>query len=98
MDFAGIWDEYKLIVLGLLFLGAVSAFLILSHIRSSDVPITSNRYCAKDSDCVVFGEDGDCNCGCYNIRRLPTDTGGRCFTLAPDSCVCENNTCIGVYE
>ncbi|GAF87117.1 unnamed protein product, partial [marine sediment metagenome] len=35
--------------------------------------------CLIDSDCVVFGETGDCNCGCYNKDNLPSSTGGECF-------------------
>lgn len=54
--------------------------------------------CVNDDACVVFGETGDCNCGCYNKNNLPSGTGGECFCLAPDSCKCVNNKCEGVFE
>lgn len=57
-----------------------------------------SEVCEIDSDCIVFGEDGDCNCGCYNKEALPTSTGGECFCAAPISCKCINNTCEGIFE
>ena len=56
-----------------------------------------SKVCEIDSDCIVFGEDGDCNCGCYNKDALPTSTGGACFCAAPTSCECLNKTCEGVF-
>jgi len=56
-----------------------------------------SKVCELDSDCIVFGEDGDCNCGCYNKDALPTSTGGECFCAAPISCECNSNTCEGVF-
>jgi len=56
-----------------------------------------SKVCEIDSDCVVFGESGDCNCGCYNKDALPTSTGGACFCAAPTSCECLNETCEGVF-
>jgi len=58
----------------------------------------SSKECIDDSDCVVFGETGDCNCGCYNKDHLPSGTGGKCFCLAPTSCKCVNGKCEGVFE
>ena len=52
-----------------------------------------SKICQINSDCIVFGEDGDCNCGCYNKNALPTDDGGDCFCAAPVSCECVDNQC-----
>lgn len=56
-----------------------------------------SKYCEIDSDCVVFGESGDCNCGCYNKNDLPSSTGGACFCAAPTSCECIDNVCEGIF-
>ena len=53
--------------------------------------------CEKNSDCVVFGETGDCNCGCYNKDMMPTSSGGECFCAAPTSCECVDGECVGVF-
>ena len=55
------------------------------------------KYCSIDNDCVVFGETGDCNCGCYNKENLPSSTGGECFCEAPNSCKCINGECDGLF-
>lgn len=55
------------------------------------------KNCSSDSDCVVFGEDGDCNCGCYLEGNLPKDTGGECFCAAPRACKCVDEMCEGVF-
>jgi hypothetical protein len=57
-----------------------------------------SEICEIDSDCVIFGEDGDCNCGCYNKDALPTSTGGACFCAAPISCECVDNICERIFE
>ena len=54
--------------------------------------------CVSDDDCIVFGETGDCNCGCYNKDDLPSSTGGECFRAAPVDCKCVNNKCEGIFE
>ncbi len=69
---------------------------ILSAIYILTIPAGSKE-CNIDSDCVVFGETGDCNCGCYNKNHLPSSTGGECFCLAPTSCKCVNGKCEGVF-
>jgi hypothetical protein len=56
------------------------------------------KECTDDDSCVVFGQDGDCNCGCYNKGDLPTETGGECFCAVPDSCKCVDKKCEGVFE
>lgn len=57
-----------------------------------------SKSCEINSNCVVFGETGDCNCGCYNKDNLPSSTGGACFCAAPISCECVDNVCEGIFE
>jgi len=57
----------------------------------------SSKICELDKDCVVFGKDGECNCGCYNENALPQDSGGACFCAAPTSCKCVDGQCEGVF-
>ena len=57
-----------------------------------------SKECSVDSDCVVFGETGECNCGCYNKDFLPQNSGGACFCQAPTSCECLDNKCQGIFE
>ena len=54
-------------------------------------------FCLIDSDCVVFGETGDCNCGCYNKDYLPSKIEGECFCAAPSTCKCVEGECEGVF-
>jgi len=58
----------------------------------------ASKECVNDQDCVLFGESGDCNCGCYNKDYLPSSTGGDCFCLLPASCACVDGQCEGVFE
>ena len=76
------------------------AFAILSVIIVSGctAPSQPSSDCTTDSDCVVYGETGDCNFGCYHKDHLPTGTGGECFCLAPTSCKCIDGQCEGVFE
>ena len=67
------------------------------EIRSDGSTILNND-CVYDSDCVVFGETGDCNSGCYNKDNLPSGTGGECFRSAPIGCKCVNDKCEGIFE
>ena len=57
----------------------------------------TSRVCLMNDDCVVFGEEGDCDCGCYNKDALPLDAGGDCFCTVPVSCECVSNQCEGVF-
>ena len=57
-----------------------------------------SKECSVNSDCIVFGKTGECNCGCYNQNFLPQNSGGACFCQAPTSCECVNNKCEGVFE
>lgn len=56
-----------------------------------------DKSCASDDDCVVFGETGDCNCGCFN-KNTQWVSGGDCFCLAPTSCICVNGKCEDVFQ
>ena len=55
------------------------------------------KNCEVDSDCVVFGKDGDCNCGCFN-KNYQWEKEGDCFCAAPASCKCVDGKCKGVFE
>jgi len=57
-----------------------------------------SKVCEVDSDCLVFGETGDCNCGCFNRNALPQEPVGDCFCAAPTSCECIDNICEGIFE
>jgi len=52
--------------------------------------------CEIDSDCVVFGEDGDCNCGCFN-KNYEWEKTSDCFCAAPKLCRCINGKCEAVF-
>lgn len=64
-----------------------------------DLPIerVDGKYCVDDDDCTIFGETGDCNCGCFN-QNYPWYSMGDCFCLAPDSCKCVEGACEDVFE
>ena len=53
------------------------------------------RECSKDSDCVVLGKTGDCNCGCFNKNYTAYTSGGQCFCMAPAACSCVKGKCVG---
>jgi len=59
---------------------------------------TDGKNCTAADDCVVFGKDGDCNCGCFNKDYSSWQSGGTCFCAAPTSCECTNGKCEGVFE
>lgn len=55
------------------------------------------RQCQEDEDCLIFGETGTCNCGCYNateISELEKNRAEGCFCLPPEECECVNNECM----
>lgn len=60
-------------------------------------PCGDAKTCAIDSDCVIFGEDGDCNCGCFS-KGHSWEKKGDCFCMAPRSCKCVNGVCEDVFE
>jgi len=59
--------------------------------------IVGDNVCVVDQDCVLFGETGQCNCGCYNSKHVPSDSGGECFCQAPQSCKCISGKCEGIF-
>jgi len=59
---------------------------------------TESKECVNDEDCVVFGESGDCNCGCFNKNYEQWEAGGRCFCAAPISCKCVDGKCEGIFD
>ena len=56
----------------------------------------NGKDCVSDWDCVVFGETGDCNCGCFN-KNYQWESGGECFCAAPTSCKCIDGECVDVF-
>ena len=81
----------------MLFLIMILLIVTLFFLLTTPMEIVSKE-CTDDSDCVVFGETGNCNCGCYNKNHLPSGMGGECFCLAPKSCKCVNGKCESVFE
>jgi len=79
--------------------GMIIAIVILCFVLPSREPLVEgSKECVADLDCVVFGEDGDCNCGCYNKDVLPSGNGGACFCAAPKSCECVDGICEGIFN
>ncbi len=86
------------IIIVLVVVGGAGWWLYKTSSEPTGPGTEGSKECVSDSDCVVFGETGDCNCGCYNKDNLPSDTGGECFCQAPTSCKCVNAQCEGVFE
>jgi len=68
----------------------------ISLLISQKKPLNNEKSCVKDSDCVVFGESGDCNCGCFN-KEYNWEKQGDCFCAAPESCKCVEGKCEPVF-
>lgn len=52
------------------------------------------KECETDYDCVVYGKTGDCGTGCYAKDKVPKEfPTEKCFSLAPEGCVCNNGRC-----
>ncbi len=91
----------KKIVIGIIIVIIVAGLgYLISQLRfvPEEVTTEGGKDCVYNSDCVVFGETGDCNCGCYYINNLPSSTGGDCFCKEPDSCKCTDGVCEGVFK
>ena len=73
------------------------AYTIMPNLQEEIIP-EGLDYCLIDSDCVVFGETGDCNCGCYNKNHLPLKDEEECFCAAPVSCKCVEGRCEGIFK
>lgn len=67
--------------------------LILFLILLSKV-IFKEKGCEIDSDCVAFGDEGDCNCGCYLKDEVPKEHIKGCFCAAPKECECVDGVCL----
>ncbi|KPJ73028.1 hypothetical protein AMJ48_02700 [Parcubacteria bacterium DG_74_1] len=81
----------------IIIIGAFSYWLYQSISGPQEISETEAKNCEADSDCIVFGEDGDCNCGCFN-KDYQWEKEGDCFCVAPNSCKCVNGKCQGVFE
>ena len=78
--------------------------VIVLVIRNSTVTSFSDiEECATDIDCLVYGNDGDCGCGCFNytyqkeFEEYQVDASHGCFCKAPKACVCKYRKCIDVH-
>jgi hypothetical protein len=60
--------------------------------------LITGKECIEDSDCVVFGETGDCNCGCYNKDYNWQPSHAECIRIVPTSCKCIDGRCEGIIE
>ena len=60
-------------------------------------PLDNAKSCIEDNDCMIFGESGDCNCGCFN-KEYDWEKQGACFCAAPSSCKCIEGKCEPVFE
>lgn len=97
--------QYKKVLMKKMVIAILGVFFVLVltligivYLTRSSIPTQGGKECVIDSDCVVFGETGDCNCGCYNKNNLPTSSGGECFCAAPTSCRCTEGECQGIFE
>ncbi len=67
-----------------------------ANIPEVKAPEIGAKDCVSDEFCVVFGEDGDCNCGCFN-KNHNWEAEGACFCAAPASCECVEGKCEGIF-
>ena len=56
-----------------------------------------SKDCLNNDECIVFGKDGDCDCGCFN-KNYDWKNTGACFCAAPTSCKCVSGKCEGVFD
>ena len=82
-------------LLAVLAVAVIIAAVIIALVYPAST--TGPAECASDSDCVLFGKTGECNCGCYHKDNLPKDSGGECFCAAPTSCECIEGKCVSVF-
>jgi len=86
------------IIFVVLLLVAIVLFFLWLYLSPEKENIEEDLTCQTDEDCMVFGQTGDCNCGCYYKSDLPADSGGECFCQAPTSCQCVDGKCEAVFE
>ena len=84
-------------ILGIVILLALIIFG-LAYLIGRNSPSRGGKDCVVDNDCLVYGQTGDCNCGCYHKDNLPTSPGGECFCLAPIACRCVEGQCEDIFE
>ena len=87
-------DKKLLVIIGIVAIAIVSFLAIF--IILVGIPLNpGSKECVSDSDCVVYGQTGNCHCGCYNKNNQPFVIGeGQCFCAAPVSCKCQQNKCV----
>lgn len=89
----------KSLTISAIFVFVVCALVVGIFLFKQTVPDSIKiTQCLIDTDCVLFGKTGECNCGCYLEADLPSDTGEECFCQAPTDCTCLNGKCEGVFE
>jgi len=66
------------------------------EVSPKEITKANAKTCKVNSDCAVFGKDGDCNCGCFN-KMYQWKGGGDCFCAAPTSCECVEGRCENVF-
>ena len=81
----------------IIILGVFGYWFYQSVSAPQEITESEAKNCEVDSDCLVFGKDGDCNCGCFN-KNYQWEKGGDCFCAAPKACKCVNGKCEGVFE
>jgi hypothetical protein len=79
--------------LGLL---SVVSYFLYNYLVADDSVESEPKGCSQDLDCVAFGEDGDCNCGCFN-SDYNWDQEGDCFCAAPTGCKCVDGECQEIF-
>ena len=81
----------------IIFIGvAYWAYTLTPNIKEIILP-QGLDHCLIESDCAIFGETGDSNCGCYNKDYLPSEVDENGFCLTPVSCECIDYKCEGVF-
>jgi len=86
-----------IIVIVIIVIAGIGYWIYQSSSTPEEITEAEAKNCENDSDCVVFGKNGDCNCGCFN-KDFQWKKEGDCFCAAPESCKCVNGKCEGVFE
>jgi len=88
----------KLFIIIAIIIVIIAGYFIYQSVSSpEEITKEEASSCEVNSDCVVFGQDGDCNCGCFN-KNHDWEAGGACFCAAPKFCKCVKGKCEGVFE
>lgn len=86
-----------IVIIAVVIIAIVGYWIYQSISAPEEITEAEAKNCENDSDCVVFGEDGDCNCGCFD-KDYQWEKEGDCFCAAPRSCKCVNGKCEPVFE